>query len=215
MNAAMNPLVSIDESRLSPRFGNPPRIPTRVVAAVDFSEASRETVRVAAYLAGRLGAPLTLLHVIHDRVDTPGFYRDPIDEGPQRPIEAIARDLGDEFLASMRREHPGLSALLQPDFMSVSGLPVTRIPEVCQYLCAGLLVIGSDSGADPQVESVGRDGISSIWHRTLSERLARNTACPLLVAGSVASLPGYLDRPAVRRWLASDCNHMPARLKIA
>ena len=218
MNAPMNPLVSIDESRLSHRLGNPPRIPTRVVVAVDFSEASREAAHVAAYLAGTLGAPLTLLHVIHDPVDTPGFYSDPISrgpQGPQRPIEAIARDLSDEFLASVRREHPGLSALVQPDFMTVSGLPVTRIPEVCEHLCAGLLVIGPDGGLESGADAVGGSGTASIWHRSLSERLARNTACPLLVAGSVASLPGYLDRPAVRRWLASDCNHMPARLKIA
>jgi nucleotide-binding universal stress UspA family protein len=186
-----------------------------VVGAVDFSEASREALRVAAYLAGRLGAPLTLLHVIHDPVETPGFYRDPIDKGPQRPIEAIAKDLGDEFLASMRREHPGLSALTQPDFMTVSGLPVTRIPEVCQHLCAGLLVIGSDSGAESLEESAGHAGTSSIWHRTLSERLARNTTCPLLVAEPAVSLPGYLDHAAVRRWLASDCSDTSDRLKIA
>jgi nucleotide-binding universal stress UspA family protein len=186
-----------------------------VVVAVDFSEASREAVLVAAYLAGRLGAPLTLLHVIHDPVDTPGFYSDTADEGPQRPIEAIARGLADEFLASMRREHPGLSALVQPDFMIVSGLPVTRIPEVCEHLCAGLLVIGPDGGLESGADAVGGRGTASIWHRSLSERLTRNTACPLLVAEPAVSLPGYLDRPAVRRWLASDGNHMAARLKIA
>jgi len=211
----MNPLVSIDESRLSHRLGNPPRIPTRVVVAVDFSEASREAVHVAAYLAGRLGAPLTLLHVVHDRVDTPGFYRDPAGQGPQRPIEAIARELGDEFLASIRREHPGFSALTQPDFMIVSGLPVTRIPEVCERLGAGLLVIGSGSGVETDTEAAGHAGASTIWHRTLSERLGRNTGCPLLVVDPTVSLPGYLDHEAVRRWLASDCGDTQTRLKIA
>ena len=211
----MNALVSIDESRLSPRFGNPARLPARVVSAVDFGEASREAVRVAAYLAGRLGAALTLLHVVHDPVDAPGFYRDPNGEGPRRPIEAIAKDMGDEFLASMRREHSGLSALAQSDLMTVSGLPVTRIPEVCRIVCAGLLVIGSGSGSNTGAEPSSRAEISSTWHRTLSERLARNAACPLLVVSAELSLHGYLDHPAVRHWLASDSSDTPARLKIA
>lgn len=212
MSAPMNPLVSIDESRLSPRFGNlAPTVPSRVLIAVDFSEASREAVRVGAYLAGRLGAPLTLLHVIHDSVDAPGFYRDPVAEGPQRPIDAIAKDMGDEFLASMRREHPGLSALAQPDLMTVSGLPVTRIPEVCRFVCAGLLVIGSDTGTVPDNGS----GTMPKWRRTLSQRLARNTSCSLLVVSAELKLPGYLDHPSVRHWLASDCKHAHEQRKIA
>lgn len=126
------------------------RAPRPVLAAVDFGQASRAAALLAARVADAAGAPLYLLHVIHDPADEPGFYRrrQP-STGPLLPVEEIAATLCDECLSELRREHPELASLREAQFKLVAGLPRQRIREVGQSLGAGVLIVGSHRGKGP------------------------------------------------------------------
>lgn len=163
-----------------------------VLAAVDFSEVSNATVLAAARAAAVVGARLHLVHVIHDHADAPGFYRNQSEsDGPMRPIDDLAREMGERFLATLRGENPELQALADAELTMIQGLPVTRILEVSESLGASLLVIGSSS-----------DSVRSTWlHASLGERLANRSVCPVVAASAKGGVSSLQDNPVARHWV--------------
>lgn len=144
-----------------------------ILVAVDFSEDSAQALVWAAHQAELEGAPLAILHVVHDPAASPGFYRKP-DEVWLRPLTDVAKEMMDDFLASARAEHPELAALLSADVRLVSGLPGGRICEVASAAGARLVVVGSR----------GRTGLQSILLGSVAQRVAQICAVPVVIVKS-------------------------------
>lgn len=147
-----------------------PHMDGPVVAAVDFSEDSRLALEWAARQAELEGAPLMILHVVHDPAASPGFYHKP-DEKWLRPMVDIAEDMMERFLATAKADHPHLPALASAQVKLVSGLPAGRIVEVAGEADARLVVVGSR----------GRTGLSSILLGSVAERVVQICKVPVVV----------------------------------
>lgn len=144
-----------------------------ILVAVDFSEDSVHALIWAARQAELEGAPLIILHVVHDPAASPGFYRKP-DEVWLRPLADVAKEMMDDFLASVRTENPDLPPLLSADVRFVSGLPGGRICEVASDAGARLVVVGSR----------GRTGLESILLGSVAQRVAQICAPPVVIVKS-------------------------------
>ncbi len=154
----------------------PPPSAGPILVAIDFSEDSRFALLWAARQADLEGAPLIVLHVVHDPAASPGFYRKP-GEDWLRPMIDVAKDMMEEFLVEARNQHPGLTALTAAHVRLVTGLPAGRITEVTEEISAHLVVVGSR----------GRTGLQSILLGSVAERVAQISSVPVVIVKSPAA----------------------------
>ncbi len=141
-----------------------------VLCAVDFSPDSRAALRWACRQAELTGAPLTVLHVVHDPAASPGFYRYP-DAQWLQPMTEVAEEMMADFLAEARRDDPDSVPLRDAETRLVPGLPPGRIVEVAEAIGAGLIVVGSR----------GRTGLPHILLGSVAERVAQTSEVPVVV----------------------------------
>lgn len=157
-----------------------------ILAAIDFSEDSKAALVWACKFADCTGAPLVVLHVVHDLASHPGFYH--LKKAEQlQPMQEIAESMMDEFLEGLRGEHPELHILDSVDLQFVPGLPPTRIIEVAGLLNASLIAIGSR-------------GITSLPHKLLgmvAERVVELSFIPVVVVKSETH--GVLGKKEIKR----------------
>jgi nucleotide-binding universal stress UspA family protein len=141
-----------------------------VLVAVDFSDDSRAALIWACQFANCVGAPLVVLHVIHDPATMPGFYR---SEGQDelRPMQAVAQSMMDEFLEEMKTIHPAGDVLKTATTRLVAGLPPGRIIEVAELLGAQLIVLGSR----------GLTGLPHLMLGSVAERVVELAPQPVVV----------------------------------
>ena len=142
-----------------------------ILAAIDFSPDSTAALAFAAALSDRLRARLTVLHVIHDSVASPGYYSRNAEADQLRTIEELARARFDEFMEEMRGEHPLLHALVNADTLLYSGIPVPRILEVVEKLNPDMVVMGSQ----------GRTGLSHVLLGSKAEKVAQLCPAPVTI----------------------------------
>jgi nucleotide-binding universal stress UspA family protein len=113
-----------DETSGPPQNPNPENGP--ILVAVDFAPDSEAAVLWACDFAGCVDAAIVVLHVVHEPADAPGYYRK--DEADLlRPMDDVAVDMLDQFLAKMAKTHPDLEALEHAEKVLVKGIPATRI----------------------------------------------------------------------------------------
>lgn len=112
-----------------------------ILAAVDLGEASRATVLWASELAERTGAPLQILHVLHDPAESPGRYAR-YKASPMEPMADTAERMLEEFMVDMRAAHPRLKILIAAAVKLAKGLPAQTIVNEARRLGASLIVIG-------------------------------------------------------------------------
>ena len=146
-----------------------------ILVPVDFSPHSEAALEYAAGLAECLQAPLTVLHVVHDPGDAPGYYHVKGRKKQLLRLEDIAGEMLDEFMAKMVTRHAKYTALKNAESMLVTGLPVTRIMEVAEKLKPKMLIMGS----------AGRTGLSHFLLGSKAEQLLR--LCPFPV--TIIKLP--------------------------
>lgn len=157
----------MSSDRIFPEAGSP------VLVAIDFSEDSKAALIWACHFAHCSGAPITVLHVVHDMASQPGFYH-PKKTDRLEPMQDVAESMMVEFLEQLRAEHPELSKLETLDLQFVPGLPPSRIVEVAGLLKAQLIALGSR-------------GITSLPHKLLgavAERVAELSTIPVVVVKS-------------------------------
>jgi nucleotide-binding universal stress UspA family protein len=147
-----------------------------ILVGVDFSDDSKAAVIWGCRQAEATGQALVLLHVVHDPASEPGFYLRKTTREMQ-PLQDIAEQMMDDFLAALRVDHPGLQALDRAVIRLVPGLPANRMVEVAQLLDASLIVIGSR----------GRSSISSILLGSVADRVVRVSTRPVVVVKSETS----------------------------
>lgn len=166
--------------------------PHRILAAVDFGEASRGALRVAGELARAFGATLTVLHA--ETFEAPPYFT----AGQIRAIDRerkAARSEARRYLQSHAVRFAGM-----PAAAVVSDAPPREaILEAART--ADLVVMGTE----------GRRGPSRWWAGSVAEGVVRASAVPVLVVRSnpapastqfrriaVIAGPGTFDGPARR-----------------
>ena len=159
-----------------------------ILVPIDFSEDSKEALIWACKFAECTGAPLVLLHVVHDLASHPGFYH-PEGSAQLEPMQDVAESMMDDFLVGFRKEHPELQPIDSASAQFVPGLPQTRIVEVAGLLKASLIAIGSR-------------GITNLPHRLLgavAERVVELSVIPVVVVKSETH--GELGKKEKKRWV--------------
>jgi nucleotide-binding universal stress UspA family protein len=137
----------------------------RICCPVDFSDASRAAMEVAADLARRAGADLVLLHAY----PVPGYT---FPDGSVVASPKMLQDLADgaeRHLESWRLEAEPIAA--RPvRIVKVAGEPASEIVAFARDERIDLLVLGTH----------GRSGLEHALMGSIAERVVRRAHCPVL-----------------------------------
>jgi nucleotide-binding universal stress UspA family protein len=145
-----------------------------VLVAVDFSPSSEQALLWAARMTECSGAPLMVLHVVHDPWLIPGYYEHAKKKKKNLTrIEEAAAEMMTEFLARMRKENGKL--LGDIEHRLVAGLPITRILEVAKEIDAQQIVMGSR----------GRTGLPHMLLGSKAQKVAQLSPIPVTIVKEV------------------------------
>lgn len=140
-----------------------------VLVAVDFSPGSEAALAWAVDAAIAFGAPLIVLHVVHDPAEAPGYYVP--KDGRLEEIERVAQEMMEEFVRAARKRLPQLDEVDRVETRVVVGLPVTRILEVAEREGARLIAMGAQ----------GRTALGDVLLGSKVERVTRLAPIPVTV----------------------------------
>ena len=142
-----------------------------ILVPVDFSPSSAMAVAQGAELADGLSKSLTVLHVVHDPGEAPGYYQVKGRKKLLRRAEDVAEEMLYAFVADAREKLPDSRALRNAQTKLVVGLPVTRILEVIDRIEPWMVVMGS----------AGRTGISHMLLGSKAEQILRLSPVPVTI----------------------------------
>lgn len=142
-----------------------------ILIPVDFSACSEAALLCGAELAELTGAPLAVLHVVHDLGEAPGYYAVKGRKKQLRRMEDVAADMLDEFMLEVRKAHPGPRALENAEILLVVGLPVNRILETAENINARMIVMGSQ----------GRTGLKHLMLGSKAEQVVNLAPIPVTI----------------------------------
>jgi nucleotide-binding universal stress UspA family protein len=136
----------------------------RILCAIDFSPASIAALRHADDLASRLGATLTVLHVVADPLQQPWT------------AEAYGLNIADLEAEWIQRANAELSRLARgcqskPVTMCRVGKPVAEILHCARTDSADLIVVGSH----------GHGVFAQMILGSVADRVLRQAPCPVLM----------------------------------
>jgi nucleotide-binding universal stress UspA family protein len=179
-------------------------LPQRILVAVDFSEDSRAALIWAYRLAQCKDSELYVLHVVHDPVSNPGFYRRTPEDSMQ-PMSEVAEKMMEQFLADTAEQHPQLDIHGTVITRFVTGLPPTRIVEVADLLKADLIAIG-------------RRGTTELPHRlqgSTRERVVELAKPPVVVVGTnEPDKPSKKEKKRLEKQLKKERKQLKKALKL-
>ena len=141
-----------------------------ILVAVDFSDYSRTALIWAGELAQALGAPIVLLHVVHDPAEAPGYYRKDM-KNTVRPMKDVAESMMQDFLQEVRNANSELESLNTLETILVTGLPVTQILTAADKLKARMIVMGSQ----------GLTGLTHLLIGSKAEQVVRLAKIPVTI----------------------------------
>ena len=146
-----------------------------ILVLVDFSPPSEAAMAYAGELATKIDAPLSVLHVIHDPGEAPGYYASK-KKGKKhiRKMEDVASDMMSDFLTKVTKKNPNLKAIQKADPMLISGLPVTRMIQMIEKLKPYMVVMGNQ----------GRSGLELLMMGSKAEQVVRLSPVPVTVVKS-------------------------------
>lgn len=142
-----------------------------ILVPVDFSGYSKMALEFAAELADTLKSPLTVLHVVHDLGQAPGYYSVKGRKKQLRRMEDVATEMLEEYMLDMRKEFPNRAALKEAETLLVTGLPVNRILEMAKKTNARMIVMGSQ----------GRTGLSHVLLGSKAEQVVHLSPIPVMI----------------------------------
>ena len=134
-----------------------------ILVATDFSKSSEAALSWAVRHADNMKVGITLLHVIHEPGDHPGFYK---KEGKDvmRPLADIANKMMRKFLKSIPKKTSKFKAFRRLETILVEGVPSSRIIEVAKKLEARLIVIGATGRAELADMLIGSTAEKVVHH---------------------------------------------------
>ncbi len=141
-----------------------------VLVAVDFSPDAEAALAWACDYADKIGAPLEVLHVVHDPADAPGTYR-PDNGDPLEPMADVAKRKLTGFLDRVGQDNPDLLGLGSAKTHCVQGLPAATILYVAKAHGARLLVLGSRH----------RKGLGRLLHGSTANLVAGRAPLPVTI----------------------------------
>lgn len=138
----------------------------RILVAVDFSDESKGALEYAGVLAGRLGASLSIVHVVEPDLGTPSAEAPPVAvkaSDSERFAEAKLdlSALGESMLGACRVVETSVR----------SGIAFFEIAEAAKTLGADFIVLGAH----------GLAGSSPTLLGSTVEKVVRHAPCPVLV----------------------------------
>jgi nucleotide-binding universal stress UspA family protein len=147
-------------------------IAQHILVPVDFSEYADQALTYAMELASKLGARLTLLHVIQRPIA--GARSMAVSLDPYfHQVELMA---GETMEEQARRAH---EAGLACDVAIVQGEPFQQIIDLASTKQVDLIVMGTH----------GRTGLQHFLLGSVAERVVRLAPCPVLVTRRPTSTP--------------------------
>lgn len=141
-----------------------------VLCAVDFSGDSKAAVKWAHRNVPCLGTYLLILHVVHDPLDSPGYYKQTENEHLQ-PMDDVAETMMKEFVSDQLGINPDDYEANNVATKLVVGIPVTRILEVAKNVRAQSIVMGSQ----------GRTGLKHLLLGSKAEQIVRLAKVPVTI----------------------------------
>lgn len=148
-----------------------------ILVPVDFSPDSLAALKTALVLAKKLACPITVLHVVHDPSNRPGFYHSrkagfTVIEG----MEAAATEMMEEFLSQNDILNLAEEAGVSLTTALLRGLPVTQILHHAQTAGVDLIIMGSR----------GRTGLSNLLIGSRAQRVVQLSPIPVMVVKAEA-----------------------------
>jgi nucleotide-binding universal stress UspA family protein len=138
----------------------------RFLVPLDFSEYANQALDYAINLASKLGARLTLLHVIQS------LPLGGVDMGVTLPYTYI-QDLEAEIMGNMNNCLERVTAAgLEGEIVVVHGVPFHEIIETAKAQQVALIIMGTH----------GRTGFQHVLLGSVAEKVVRLAPCPVLVA---------------------------------
>ena len=141
-----------------------------ILVAVDFTDDSKAALIWAGEYSACVGAPILVLHVVHDPAEAPGYYRKDEDD-LLLPMEDVAAEMMKKFLGEATKARPDLKAVKSAQSQLVRGLPATRILEVADRIGARMIVMGSR----------GRTGLPHLLLGSKAERVVQLSPIPVTI----------------------------------
>lgn len=143
---------------------------------VDFSPDSDKALNEGLDLAKQLGASLTVLHVIHDPLENPGFYQTKKKKQKRmlQYLDEIAAEKMAEFVSGIDLEKRAEKLGVKLNILCLRGLPVDQILNLAAKGKFGLVIMGSS----------GKSGLASVLLGSVTERVVQRSTTPVLVVTS-------------------------------
>lgn len=137
----------------------------RILFPTDFSENSDYAFNYALELAEKLRARLYILHVVHELIDTTGFYVPNINLG-QLQDDLIKG--ADKMMGGFIKEKIG--DFKDYETVNIMGLPHFEILKMAEEKGINMIVMGTH----------GRTGIDKILFGSTAGKVVRKATCPVL-----------------------------------
>jgi len=144
---------------------------SRILAPVDFSEVSQESLDAAASLASQLGASVVVLHVV-EPVYFAGTMFGPEINVPHLAEEQrrAAKSAMETMLARLAKKGVPATGLVE------TGIPQDTILNAASSKKCDLIVMGTH----------GRSGVTHLLLGSVAEKIVRSSTCPVLTVRSTA-----------------------------
>ena len=142
-----------------------------ILVPVDFSAHSEAALLFAVECADKMDASITVLHVIHDLGEAPGYYSVKGRKKQLRRMEDVASEMLGHFIQEIQEKHPALAVLNDLETILIKGLPVNRILEMAEKSNSRMIVMGSQ----------GRTGLSHIMLGSKAEQVVRLSPIPVTI----------------------------------
>ena len=143
-----------------------------IVIAIDFSDDSKAALAWGVEEAALRNAPVTILHVVHDPGEAPGYYHKK-KKKLMVPLTEAAEQMFDEFIDECRDTIPALKTMddLPVRRKLARGIPVRRILEFSDRWDARMIVMGSR----------GQTGLKHLLMGSKAEQITRLSPRPVMI----------------------------------
>ena len=143
-----------------------------ILIPVDFSRDSLEAVREGLTLSKLMKADLTLLHIVHDPAEAPGFYHKKKDR--QKALHLMS-DAANDMMKGFVKKHDvsqqTKKAKIKLATIVIRGIPASQIINTSKKIKAGLILMGTS----------GKTGLSHLLLGSTAERVTQMADVPVII----------------------------------